>query len=67
MFIRRKKNTSGSISVYILEKQNGKQVLIQSMGSAHIESSIVELEISARKEIERLTRQKDIEFDYDQD
>jgi hypothetical protein len=31
MYIRRKKNISGSISIYILEKQNGKQVVIKSM------------------------------------
>lgn len=67
MFVRRKKNTSGSVSVYILENQNGKQVLIKSMGSAQIESSIIELEIAARKEIEKLTSQKEIEFDYLQD
>jgi len=67
MFIRRKENASGSISVYILEKQNGKQVLIKSMGAAITESGITELVSLARKEIERLTRQKDIEFGYEQD
>jgi len=67
MYIRRKKNTSGSTSVYILEKQNGKQVLIKSMGVAHSESGIAQLESSARKELERLTRQVIIDFNYDQD
>ena len=67
MYIRRKKNKSGSTSVYILEKQNGKQVLIKSMGAALTESSISQLESKARQEIERLTRQKVIDFNYDQD
>lgn len=67
MYIRRKKNISGSLSIYILEKQNGKQVLIKSMGAAHTESGIVRLESLARKEIERLSKQKVIEFNYDQD
>jgi transposase len=67
MYIRRKQNTSGSTSVYILEKQNGKQVLIKSMGSASTESSIVHLESLARKEVERLTGQRDLAFEYEQD
>ncbi len=67
MYIRRKKNTSGSISIYILEKQNGKQKLVKSMGAAHVESDIKQLESLARKEIEKLSKQKAIEFIYDQD
>jgi transposase len=67
MYIIRKKNTSGSISIYILEKQNGKQKLIKSMGSANAETDISQLESLARKEIEKLTKQKAIEFTYDQD
>jgi len=67
MYIRRKQNASGSTSIYILEKQNGKQILLKSMGVAHCESDIVQLENSARKEIERISGQKEIEFDYQQD
>lgn len=67
MFIRRKKNSSGSISVYLLEKRNGRQVLIKSMGSSSDESEIARLEDLARKEIERLTSQQSIAFDYEQD
>lgn len=67
MYIRRKQNASGSTSVYILEKQNGKQVLIKSMGSASSESGVTQLESLARKEVERLTGQKDLAFEYEQD
>jgi transposase len=67
MFIRQKKNASGSISVYILEKQNGRQVLIKSMGTAREKSDIARLEGLARKEIEKLSGQKEIDFDYKQD
>ena len=67
MYIRRKPNASGSTSIYILEKQNGKQVLIKSMGSASSTSGIALLESMARKELERLTGQKDIAFEYEQD
>jgi transposase len=67
MYLRRKKNASGTTSVYILEKQNGKQVLIKSMGSAREKADIARLISLARKEIERLTRQTSIEFNYDKD
>jgi len=67
MYIRKKKNASGTTSVYILEKQNGKQVLIKSMGSARQEADIAKLISLARKEIEQLTRQKAIDFDYEKD
>ena len=67
MYIRRKKNTSESISIYILEKQNGKQKLIKSMGLANAESDINQLESLACKEIEKLSKQRAIEFTYDQD
>lgn len=67
MFIRRKKNTSGSTSVYILEKRDGKQKLVKSMGSATSESDIARLEDIARQEIAKLTRQQTIDFEYEQD
>lgn len=67
MYIRRKKNRSGTTSVYILEKQNGKQVLIKSMGTAREESEITKLIGLARKEMEQLTSQRVIEFNYNED
>ena len=67
MYIRRKPNKSGSTSVYILKKENGKQVLVKSMGVAIAESDIVKLEASARKEIENISKQQVLEFEYDQD
>ena len=67
MYIRRKKNASGSISIYILEKQSGKQVLLKSMGAAYTKSDLAQLELLARKEIEELSRQKVLEFNYDPD
>ena len=50
-----------------MEKQNGKQTLVKSMGSSCVESDIKQLESLARKEIEKLTKQKAIEFNYEQD
>jgi len=34
MFVRRKRNKSGSISVQIIQKQNGRYKVIQKMGSS---------------------------------
>jgi hypothetical protein len=67
MYIRKKQNASGSTSIYILEKQNGRQVLIKSMGSATTESGIAHLLSLARKVVEQLTGQTDLAFEYEQD
>jgi len=67
VFIRRKKNKSGSISVYILEKKDGKQNLIKSVGSSSDKSEIIALEEKARKEISRLTNQGILDFGYSTD
>ena len=67
MFIRRKRNKSGSVSIYILEKKGGKQVLIKSVGSSSDDSEILALEAKARKEISNITRQEALEFEYSTD
>jgi transposase len=67
MFIRRKRNKSGTISIYILEKRNGRQELIKSFGSASNESEIIALEEKARKEIIKLTNQSVFDFEYSAD
>jgi len=67
VFIRRKKNKSGTISVYILEKKDGKQNLIKSVGSSSDESEIISLEEKAREEIIKLTNQGVLDFGYSTD
>ena len=67
MFIRRKKNKSGTISVYILEKKDGKQNFIKSVGSSSDESEIISLEEKAREEIIKLTNQGVLDFGYSTD
>lgn len=67
MFIRRKKNRSGSVSVYILEKHKGKQVLVKSMGAANSEAGILNLIAQAKLEILRLSKQKELEFHQNED
>lgn len=67
MFIRRKKNNSGSTSIYILKKESGRQILVKSMGSAKLEKDIVELEHKAQVEISKITNQVELGFDFNQD
>lgn len=43
MFVRKKKNKSGVISVQIIEKQNGKSVLIKTVGSSADEAILKRL------------------------
>ena len=44
MFIRRKPNKSGSFSVQVLDKRNGRNVLLRSFGSSRDEAVLSELE-----------------------
>ena len=67
VFIRKKKNKSGTISFHIVRKQNGKQLLIKSVGSAKSESEIEKLAHASRLELGRLQRQSSLEFEYEQD
>lgn len=54
MFIRQKKNKSGSISVQIISKSNGKYKVIKSLGSSSSPDEIVGLVLKAKQEIKRL-------------
>lgn len=54
MFIRRKPNKSGSVSIQVISKAGGKYKVIKSFGAAKAEKQIRILEWKARQEIERL-------------
>ena len=57
MFLRKKKNTSGSTSVQIISKANGNYKVIQSIGSSSSEQEIQKLWYLGKQEIERLSEQ----------
>lgn len=62
MFIRRKKNISGSISIQILQKLNGKNKLLKTIGSS---SDLFEIDLlvqRAQKEILVLKKQFELPF-----
>lgn len=67
VFIRKKKNKSGSISVQLIDKSSGKYVVKKSIGSGRTKEEITVLMNKAREEILQIKKQTEIEFEYDQD
>lgn len=57
MFIRKKRNRSGSISVQIIQKQHGKYVVIKTLGTSADEAEIDRLYKRAQEAIPRLFNQ----------
>jgi transposase len=60
VFLRKLKNRSGSISVQIISKSNGRYRVIKSIGSSHQEQEIQKLVFIAKQEIERLKNQSQL-------
>jgi transposase len=57
MFVRKKKNRSGSISVQIIQKQQGKYVVIKTLGTSGDQEEIDRLYKQAQEAIPRLFNQ----------
>jgi transposase len=57
MFLRKKKNKSGSTSVQIISKERGKYKVVKTIGSSNNEQEIQKLVFLARQEMERLNAQ----------
>jgi transposase len=57
MFIRKKINSSGSVSIQVIQKINGRNKILKIIGSAITQQEIDKLINQARQEIERLTAQ----------
>lgn len=57
MFIRKKKNPSGSISIQLIQKVNGTNKILKVVGSATTRQEIEELVNLAKQEIETLSAQ----------
>jgi transposase len=57
MFLRKKKNKSGSISVQIISKSGGKYKVFKTIGSARTEQEIQKLWYLGKQELERLSMQ----------
>ena len=65
MFVRKKLNNSGSISVQIIDKSTGKYRLIKTIGSSNDPTVIEKLVLDAGFEIDRILGSQRMNFDLD--
>ena len=57
MFLRKKKNKSGSVSIQIISKSRGKYNVVKTIGSGKTEQEIQKLYYLGKQELERLSLQ----------
>jgi len=67
MYIRQKKNASGSVSVQIIDKSSGKYKVIKTVGSSHDAGEVLKLQDEANREVTQLTGQLKFNFDVDKE
>jgi len=67
MFVRKKKNKSGVISIQIIDKSSGKYRVIKTIGSSADATEIEQLCQKALFEIPKLTGQSQINFDIEKE
>jgi transposase len=67
MFVRKKKNKSGVISIQIIDKSSGSYQVYRTMGSSDEATEVDRLFKEARKEIERITGQQKLPFETDKE
>ena len=60
MFLRKKPNESGSVSVQIISKHRGKYKVAQTVGSSSNEQELQKLWLLGKQEIERLSGQSQL-------
>ena len=67
MFIRKKRNDSGVISIQILRKSLGKNKLIETVGSSFDAQKVEQLCQQAKGRISELGRQSSLNFDVEKE
>lgn len=67
MFIRKKRNKSGSTSIHIVRKVDGRQMHVLSIGTAINDEELVNLEQKALDKLSSLRLQNRFEFNYAED
>lgn len=60
MFLREKRNKSGSVSVQIIQKLRGKYKVLQTIGNGRTEQELTKLNFLGKQEIERLSKQPEL-------
>ena len=67
MFVRKKKNKSGIVSIQIIDKSSGNYELYRTVGSSVNTKEIDRLFKEGKKEVEQLTGQQSLLFDQEKD
>lgn len=67
MFVRRKKNPSGVVSVQVIDKSTGRYKLLQTIGSSKEESEIESLVLQGKEWIKSHGGQMEFDFNVDRD
>ncbi|HVX49271.1 MAG TPA: IS1634 family transposase [Chitinophagaceae bacterium] len=67
MFIRKKKNKSGVVSIQIIDKSSGAYRVVMTIGSSADSEEITHLYQKALNEIPRLTGQQSLNFDIEKE
>ena len=62
MFVRRKRNASGTSSVQVVMKERGRYVVVRSFGSSADEQELSRLEVAANDFIRTYGGQRVIDF-----
>ena len=67
VFVRKKKNKSGVVSIQIIDKSSGKYELYRTVGSSSEATEIEQLFKKGKQEVQQLIGQQTILFDRDKD
>ena len=63
MFVRKRKNKTGSISVVVVSKRNGKYIEIKNFGTVKSELEVEDLYVKAKQWIDTYEGQRQLDFD----
>lgn len=67
MFIRQKKNNTGTISVQIIDKSSGKYKVVKTIGSSSDKAVISDYVLAGKQYIQKLTGQNQLDFSLGDD
>jgi len=67
VFVRKKKNKSGVVSIQIIDKSSGKYELFRTVGSSSDAKEIEQLFKDGKKEVEQLSGQQQLLFDQEKE
>ena len=62
MFIRQKKNITGSVSVQVIDKRSGRYRVVKTIGSSSDKTAISNYVIEGKQYIQKLTKQNHLDF-----